>query len=175
MSLSSNAESEANPRIIDEKELFAELAKSVKRRSIATAYKSNMTKEEKKLRIESYISNLRKLKITEKKMWPQGWKADYGEEILESICKEWSLDPIKMLSEFRDYKMFDLAGEEFQKMLDISNTFFVSSADTEMEFSQMNSIITGLRNRLNIKTAANLMFIRAINMPVEKFDPTNCV
>ena len=83
MSLSSNAESEANPRIIDEKELFAELAKSVKRRSIATAYESNITKEEKKLRIESYISNLRKLKITEKKnvatrMESRLWRRNIG-------------------------------------------------------------------------------------------------
>ena len=108
-------------------------------------------------------------------MWPQGWKVDYGEEILESICEELSLDPIKMLCEFRDHNLFDLAGEEFQKMLDISNIFCVSSADAERGFSQMNFIITGLRNRLNLKTAANLMFIRAINMSVEKFYPTQCV
>ena len=73
-----------------------------------------------------------------------------------------------MISQFRNFKLFGTIGSEFQKLVDIANTFFVSSADAERGFSLMNLIMTDIRNKLIIDATSILMMIRSINMPVSK-------
>lgn len=160
---------EKNPNIIDKKQFYAELAKAIKQRSIATAYKANMTKEEKRQRLEQYMMSLKKLIIVDKDAWPSDYNEAYGDEIIPQVCKEWSLDEIKVTSEFRDFKLFGKIGDEFQKLVDIANTFCISSADAERGFSLMNLIMTDIRNKLKIETTSNLMIIRSINVPLSRF------
>lgn len=173
--LSNHAEPETNNEIIDRKIFYFELAKSIKQRSIATAYREDMSKEEKKNRLELYMQSLRKLMIVDKDVWPKDADVTFGEDLIPIICKEWGLDELKLLSQFRDYKLFGSKGDEFQKLINIANTFCVSSADAERGFSLMNIIMTDIRNRLKIETTADLMLIRSINMPVTELNPKECV
>ena len=166
---------ENDPEIIDRKLFYSELAKSIKRKSIATAYRENMSKQEKKERLELYLLSLKKLMLVDKESWPKNDDIMFGEDMIPSICKEWQLEEIKLLSQFRDFKLMGVVGDEFQKLINISNTFCVSSADAELGFSLMNLIMTDIRNRLLIETASDLMTIRSINMPVSKYDPMECV
>ena len=172
---SENAETETDPEVIDEKLFYQELAKSIKQKSIATAYRENMTNDEKKQRLEQYLQSLKKLMLVDKESWPKNTDIVYGEDLIPIICKDWHLDEIKLLNQFRDFKLLGKIGDEFQKLINISNTFCVSSADAERGFSSMNLILTDIRNRLKIETTSDLMTVRSINMPVSNFNPTVCV
>ena len=56
-----------------------------------------------------------------------------------------------MKSELRDFKLSGKIGNEFQKLVDIANTYCISSADAERGFSLMNLIMTDIRNKLKLK------------------------
>ena len=102
-----NSISETNSNIIDKKQLQPELGKTMKQRSIATAFRANMSKEQKKRKAQT-LSNLfeKKLIIVDNDAWPRDHNATYGAEIIPNVCKEKCLDDIKMKSELRDFKLF---------------------------------------------------------------------
>ena len=104
---------------------------------------------------------------------PSNWPSDederilYGDEKLLAIHKtlavEAATSPI-LLKEFHEFKCHGVTGESMRKVLTAVSTLLVSTAECERGFSAMNHILTDGRNRMNVSTLHNLLFI-SVNAP----------
>ena len=173
--ISDKSTDDSNQKVIPKKQFFAELAKSIKQRSMCLVSRKNMSKSEKIAKQQQYFESLSQYSLYDKQFWPKDWSASHGDNLIRNFAKKFGHSTVKMLSEFKTFKETSVIGNEFQKYVDHAQTYSISSADAERGFSAMNRIVTDERNNLMIKNISNLMIISTVKMPIDKFNPASYV
>ncbi|XP_073669155.1 E3 SUMO-protein ligase KIAA1586-like [Paramisgurnus dabryanus] len=110
---------------------------------------------------------------------PSNWPSDederilYGDNKLLTIRKTLAVEAATstiLLKEFHQFKCHGTTGDNLRKVLITVSTLPVSTAECERGFSAMNRILTDERNRINVSTLNNLLFI-SINGPEVAYFP----
>ena len=173
--ISDNSTDDSNKKAIPEKQFFAELAKSIKQRSMCLVNRKNMSKPEKIAKQQQYFESLSQYSLYDKQFWPKDWSTSYGDNLIRNFAEKFGHSTVKMLSEFKTFKETSVIGNEFQKYVDHAQAYAISSADAERGFSAMNRIVTDDRNNLMIENTSCLMIISTLKMPIDKFNPARYV
>ena len=111
--------------------------------------------------------------------WPSAVKVPWyqGEKKLVKLANRFDLCWNEVRGDFREYlrSRGNSVPKPMQKLRQIVNTIPVTSADCERGFSSMNNLITPSRNRLTLVHASNLMFVKLVGPPLDKFHPMKYV
>jgi hAT family C-terminal dimerisation region len=96
----------------------------------------------------------------------------YGEESVTRLAKRLCLPIRPVVEAFRKYKVESGKPQpELVKLLAAAETYPGSTAECERGFSAMNEMVWEKRNRLNVDTLSNTMFIKLNGVSVANFDP----
>ena len=87
------------------------------------------------------------------------------------------MDLPKTLNSFRQFFQNDGAyvPTDLNPLFKIMNTIPVDTSECERGFSQMKLVSTDIRNKLNVDTISNLLFVKLNGPPLEFWDPKSYV
>jgi hypothetical protein len=157
---------------IPEKQFYRSLANNLTSRLLSSSNAS-----------ENFNTIMKDIKVIHPMYWPKDLSITYGECEIQRICNRFKISSSQgIIRDFRHFKqglkpMF--SGEKptileqppsFKKLISIIN-IAVSSAECERGFSAMNLIMSPLRSSLNISTVCDLLRIRLLGPPVDRYNP----
>ena len=93
----------------------------------------------------------------------------FGKSEIEFLSERYDLDFQKTFNAFRDFFAHDgrTVPIDLKPLFNILNIIPVGTSECERGFSQMNLTETDLRNRLNVSSIADVLFIKLNGPPLE--------
>uniref|UniRef100_A0A672RKS2 HAT C-terminal dimerisation domain-containing protein n=1 Tax=Sinocyclocheilus grahami TaxID=75366 RepID=A0A672RKS2_SINGR len=122
-----------------------------------------------------YNKFIEELKVLYAQYWPENTGATYGETEVESLCWRFDIDsPCAFIRAYREYRDSDgkCIPDQLKELFAAVNSIYISSAECERGFSQMNLICSPNRASLHTSTISYLPFLNLVGPPpLSKFDP----
>ena len=98
---------------------------------------------------------------------------EFGEAQLKTLCTKFGLSYSEAKNAYREYK--DSYGKVIpaglRRVINLTETIPVSTAECERGFSKMNVVCTSLRSRLSVKHMSSVMFISLSCPPLSLWKP----
>lgn len=175
---------------MNQKQFFDQLCENIQSRMHTTqaSHISNSTKHVNHL---NYIQLLQMLSIFDISTWPEpddDIDIRFGDQKIKALCNFFNINGNHQLcvDAFREAVHCDRPNikkqyEHFRKfyglqpLLNAIDTIVISTAECERSFSQMNDILTPIRNSLSIDTVLDLIFVHNNGLPLTEWDPSNFV
>ena len=164
--------------LINRAQFLRSLAENMKNR-LLTTQSSHVSTSDNTGAVQ-YQTIITQLKVLCPDNWPDELSVCsplYGDDDIRSLAERFRVDVRRSVRAFREYR--DTGGkripDDLKPLLAAIDTIPVCTAECERGFSQMNLIMTPMRNSLNVSTVSHLLFEKLVGPSLVSFKPARYV